>query len=137
MMIRPIFGGLALAALMVAAAAILKYAEHAGFIGPDFATRATQIAAGLVLAVYANFIPKNLPSPQKSAEAAARMQSARRVGGWAFVVAGFAYAAVWAMASLGAAADISMAVIVGPMVVALGYGFWACRARSGDNPVAQ
>jgi len=135
---RPILRGLALGAAMLAVAAILKFAEHAGFLGPDIAARGIQVVIGLMLAFYANFIPKNLPALREPARASARIQSALRFGGWAFALAGLAYAAIWAWAPLPTAGDVSVAVVATAMVSALGYGIWACRtsAQIGGDPIA-
>jgi hypothetical protein len=132
---RPILSGLALSAVMLAVAAVFKVAEHGGFVSSDIATRATQAMIGLMLAFYANFIPKNLPSFR--ARASARMQSALRVSGWTFALAGLAYAAIWAWAPLATAGDISTAVVATATVAAIGYVIWVCRTPSkiSDDPV--
>jgi hypothetical protein len=119
---RPLLGGLMLGGLMLAVAAIFKYAEHAHAIAPDSATRATQAIIGLALAFYANFIPKNLPAP-------GRMQSAQRVAGWSFAVAGLGYAALWILAPLATADTVSVIVVAAAMAVTLGYALWICTTR--------
>jgi hypothetical protein len=122
--------GLALAAAMLAVAAGFKFAQYAGIASPDDATRSMQVVTGLMLAFYANFIPKNLPSAFKSIQAASRIQTALRMGGWAFAIAGLAYATIWALAPLAAAADLSIPVVASAMLVAFGFGIRACRAPS-------
>jgi hypothetical protein len=134
---RPILRGLALGAAMLAAAAIFKIGEHRGLLGAETAARAMQVVIGLMLAFYGNFIPKNLPVLREPARTSARMQSALRFGGWAFTLAGLAYAAIWAWAPLTMAGDISVVIVAAATVAALAYGVWACRTATGigDDPV--
>jgi hypothetical protein len=112
----------------------MKFAEHRGLLSPGIAARAIEAMMGLVLVFYANYIPKNLSS---RAVASARMQSALRVAGWSFALAGLAYAAIWALAPLAQAGDISMAVVAAATIWAVGYGIWACRTSTsiGEDPV--
>ena len=83
---RHLIAGLAVAGLFLAVAAGLKAVERADLIASDVATRAVQVIIGLSLAVYANFMPKNPGPLHASARAAARAQSALRVGGWSFLL---------------------------------------------------
>ena len=83
---------IAVAVLFLALVAGLKYAESSELIGPDIAKRTTQVIVGLMLAAYANLMPKDIGRWRTSALAAARSQSALRVGGWSMTLAGLAYA---------------------------------------------
>ena len=51
---------IAVAVLFLALAAALKYADRADLIGPDTAKRTTQVVVGLMLAAYANLMPKDV-----------------------------------------------------------------------------
>jgi len=116
------------AAAFLAIAAGLKYAQGLGLIESETARRATQIVLGLGLAVYANFMPKQLCLARVSPVAEMRSQTALRVGGWSFALAGLIYAALWAFAPLPLADDLSMVVLVGAVVLTLAYAVWAYLA---------
>ena len=123
---KPLIQGAALAAVMLLAAAGLKYAEALHLIGPDVAARGTQVVIGAALAFYANFMPKSLSSSKSSPQSVGRMQSVLRFGGWSFALSGLAYAAFWAFAPFPLAHTGSMVVVAGAMVVTLGYAGWTC-----------
>ncbi|GAA0867855.1 hypothetical protein GCM10009116_02290 [Brevundimonas basaltis] len=119
---------IALAALMLGSAFALRYAEGQGMIGADTAKRGVQVLIGLVLAGYANLMPKRLGPARASARAEAAAQAAVRIGGWSLALAGIAYAALWAFAPLEIADLAGMAVVAGAMVVTVGYAVWAFAA---------
>jgi hypothetical protein len=123
-----LLAALMLAGLFLSVAGALKYAVTIDLIAPDVAVRATQAIIGLSLAIYANFMPKNLGPWRSSAQATARAQSALRVGGWSFMLAGIAYAAIWTVAPLSLADSLSIPVMASAIVVTLGYGAWALGA---------
>ena len=133
MIARPILGAVVLAGLMLAASAIIKYAEANHVIGPDTATRAIQVTIGLALAFYANFIPKKNPT------AAQCVQSAQRVAGWAFVIAGLGYAAIWALAPLATADLVGTPLVASAIAITFGYALWAyaTRPRNQNGQAAQ
>ena len=123
---------LVVAVAFLASVAALKYAESAELIGPDTARRTTQVIVGLMLAAYANLMPKDVGRWRASAVAAARAQSALRVGGWSMTLAGLAYAGLWAFAPLGFADIASIVVVASAMLITMGYGGWTlftCRSR--------
>jgi len=129
---RPIVNGLAQAGVLLAAGAILKYAEHIHAVGPDVATRAIQVIIGLYLAFLGNFIPKRL-------SASGRIHTAQRIAGWAFVIAGLGYATLWALAPQATADVVSTAMVASATIVTLGYAIWACtmRPRTGNAQTGQ
>jgi hypothetical protein len=138
MIARTLIAGLAAAALMLAVAAGVKYAEGASVIGHDTAVRTIQVIIGLMLAAYANFMPKSLGSLQSSAAAARWAQSALRVGGWSFAIAGLGYAVIWALAPLAIADVISILIVVSAMIATLGHAVWAriaCRQNAEHGGV--
>ena len=121
-----------LGVLFLATAAALAYAQRIDLIGPDAAKRTMQVISGLMLAAYANLMPKDVGRWRASAVAVARAQSALRVGGWSLTLAGLAYAALWALAPLAFANIASVVVVATAMLITMGYGGWtllACRAR--------
>ena len=120
------------AILFLASAAGLKYAQGAGVIGPDAARRTIQVMVGLLLAAYANLMPKDVGRWRSSTLAAARAQSALRVGGWSMTLAGLIYAGLWAFAPLGFADVASTVVVASAMLITMGYGgrvLLACRSK--------
>jgi len=120
------------AVLFLASAAALKYAQSIDLIGPDAARRTTQVIVGLMLAAYSNLMPKDVGRWRASALAAARAQSALRVGGWSMTLAGLAYAGLWAFAPLGVADVASTVVVASAMLITMSYGGWtllACRSK--------
>jgi len=122
----------AVAILVMASAAVLRYAQGAGLIEEDAARRTMQVMIGLILAAYANLMPKDVGPWQASALAVARAQSTLRVGGWSMTLAGLAYAGLWAFAPLGFVNLASMVVVASAMVIMMGYGAWAlvaCRSK--------
>jgi hypothetical protein len=123
-----------LAAFILAAAAVLRYAEAAGFISDELAIRTMQVLIGLMCAGYGNVMPKQLGRPRGSAAAESRAQKAHRVGGWSMTLAGLVYAGLWAFAPLGFADFASVVVVAAALLLTLGYAGWcmtACR-RSGS-----
>jgi hypothetical protein len=125
----------ALAVGILAAAPALRYAQNLESITPDTARRAMQVMIGLILAAYANLMPKDVGSWRASARAVERSQSALRVGGWSLTLAGLSYAGLWAVAPI-ALADVAATVIVAiAMLVTVGYGVWAfvsCRSQNAQ-----
>jgi len=119
---RLILNGLVMGGLLIVAAAILKFAEHAALITPGVSARGGQVAVGLALAAYANFMPKRL--------AVGRQLTALRAGGWAFALAGLAYAALWAFAPLSLAWPASIAVVAAALAICLVFTLWACARRA-------
>ena len=130
MITRRLTFALVLAAAMLALAAGLRYAETVGWLTGDAARRAMQVLIGLGLAAYANVMPKQLGRASASARVAAQTQAALRVGGWSMMLAGLAYAGLWAFAPLTVADIASMVVVIAAMGITLGYAAraWArCR----------
>ena len=127
---------IALAAFILGSALALRYAEGAGMIDADGARRTMQILIGLMLAGYANLMPKRLGRTRDSAAAEARAQAALRVGGWSLTLAGLTFAGLWAFAPLAFADTASVVVVAAAMVVTIGYAVWsftACRRTDGAS----
>lgn len=132
MILKRISFSIALAVLLVGTSAGLKYAESLDLIEPDTVKRLVQVMIGLMLATYANLMPKDIGKWPASPVAVKRAQSALRVGGWSLTLAGLAYAALWALAPMDFANIASMVIVVTAMLVTMGYGGWtllACRAQ--------
>ena len=111
MMSRTIVHNIRLALVTLVVAVLLKAAARAHLFGAESTARSAQMLIGLSLAVFANFIPKT-----------DRASVTLRRTGWAFTIAGVAYAIIWAVLPVEVAFPIGLAVIG---VVTLGV-FAAC-----------
>ncbi|WP_339872430.1 hypothetical protein [uncultured Brevundimonas sp.] len=130
MTLKTLFPALILAGLLLALAAGLRLAEGNGLIDGETARRGVQVAIGLILAGFANRMPKQIRR-WRGAAADAREQRALRVGGWSLTLAGLVHAALWAFAPLAVADTLAMAVVATATLITLGYALWAmvlCRA---------
>jgi hypothetical protein len=116
------------AAVLLAAAAFVKLARHSGFFDADTAARITQAILGLTFAFYANFIPKRL-GRARSAEAGRRVQAALRLSGWAFALAGLAYAALALFAPPTVAWSGSIVVMGAAIATSLVSAVWCFGTR--------
>ena len=142
MILTRISAALALGGFILIAAATLKYAQAENAISPEITKRSMQVLFGLMLAAYANVMPKDIGSWQASSRAAARSQSALRVGGWSLTLAGLAYAGLWAFAPLAVADVAAMAIVASALLITMGYGartLMVCRSekRVGLNSDGQ
>jgi len=127
---------IALAVLVVGTSAGLKYAQHLNLLEPDTVTRLVQVTIGLMLAGYANLMPKDVGRWPASPVAVANAQSALRVGGWSLTLAGLAYAGLWAFAPMDMAHTASIAVVVTALVITMAYGartMLACRSKHAGH----
>lgn len=91
-----------------------------------------QVFVGLMLAAYSNLMPKDVGRWRATAQAAARVQSALRVGGWSMTLAGLTYAGLWAFAPLGVADVASTIVVATATLITMGYAgraLLACRSK--------
>lgn len=130
MLTKRLTWAIALAVFILGSAFALRYAEGAGMIGEETGRRSMQVLIGLMLAGYANLMPKQLGRARGSAVAEARAQAALRVGGWSLTLAGLIFAGLWAFAPLAFADMASMLVVAAAMAVTIGYAiraFTACR----------
>ena len=118
MMTNRIASSLALAGLLIAVSAGLAYVHRLGVVGSETPARVTMVLTGILLAVYGNVIPKS------DSRLSARGESLQRVTGWATVISGLGYAAIWAFAPIGIAADASMAAVILGFASVLGYCAW-------------
>ena len=136
MILKRISVSLALAAFILGMAAGLRYARSLEIISADSATRTMQVMIGLILAAYANVMPKDIGQWRGAARAATTSQSALRVGGWSLTLAGFVYAGLWAFTPIAFANVAAMVVVAAATLVTAAYGAWAlfmCR-RTESRP---
>jgi hypothetical protein len=109
---------LALAGLLIAVSIGLAYLRRLGVVGAEAPARGAMVLTGILLAVYGNVIPKSV------SRSSAKGESFERVTGWATVLAGIAYAAIWAFAPIEIAAIASMGAVLIGFVTVLGYCAW-------------
>jgi hypothetical protein len=132
MMLKRTSMALAVAVVFLGTTAALSYAKDLGWIEPETVRRTVQVIVGLMLAAYANVLPKDVGRWRASAAAMGRAQSAQRVGGWSMTLAGLTYAGLWAFAPVAVANLASTLVVASAMLITMGYGGWtllACRAK--------
>ena len=124
---------LAVAALILGTAVALKYAEGLEIVTADSSRRTMQVMIGLILAAYANVMPKDIGQWRASTRGATTSQSVLRFGGWLMTLAGLAYAGLWAFAPI-PVADVAATVVVATATLLMAtYATWAafsCR-RTG------
>ena len=113
-----ITSNLALAGLLIAVSIGLAFLRKHGVVGAEEATRGAMMLTGILLAVYGNVIPKSV------SRLSAKGESLQRVTGWATVLAGLGYAAIWAFAPIEIAATASMIAVALGFVVVVGYCAW-------------
>ena len=126
---------LALAALIIGSSLALAYARGQEMIAEETARRVMQVMIGLMLAAYANVMPKEL-GRWRSAHAAKRSQMVARVGGWAMTLAGVGYAGLWAFTPVRFADPAGMALVAVATVLTLAYGartFVLCRREEAPG----
>jgi len=88
-------GALIMAGLILALAVAVNLADDRGFIEASTAERAMGVATGLVLVVFANFMPKNLGPLSESRCGPGKGQNLRRFAAWTFVLAGLGHSLIW------------------------------------------
>jgi hypothetical protein len=113
-----ITSNLALAGLLIAVSAGLAYLRRLDVVGAEAPARGAMILTGILLAVYGNVIPKSV------SRLSAKGESLQRVTGWATVLAGLGYAAIWAFAPIDIAAVASMIAVAIGFVIVVGYCAW-------------
>ena len=116
---RNLMASLAWAAGMIALALAANFAHKLGYIDGDTVKRVVAMN-GLWLAWYGNRMPKAVvPS--------ACARQVRRVGGWAMVLSGLAYAGLWVFAPIPVAIWGGCGAVVAGLATTFGYGFWLRR----------
>lgn len=114
---RPILFNLLFAGGFLVLTAGVVYAKKQGLVSGETPLRATMVVFGVFLAFQANFIPKKVA-------ASARGRSVQRLAGWAFVLSGLAYGAVYLVLPLDWAAIASMVPVAAALLSVLTYCLW-------------
>jgi uncharacterized membrane protein len=118
------------AGALIGVALLLKWMSNTGAINGDVSERLIQVAIGVVLVVTANFVPKQLSKISEDGCEPSRRQSLQRFTGWAFVLAGIAYAIIWIAAPMDVAFVASVCVIGATMLLVLVPCVWLLLRRS-------
>jgi len=113
-----ITSSLALAGLLIAVSVGLAYLRRLGVVGAEAPARGAMVLTGILLAVYGNVIPKSF------SRLSAKGESLQRVTGWATVLSGIGYAAIWAFAPIEIAAVASMVAVAIGFVFVVAYCAW-------------
>jgi Na+/proline symporter len=124
---------LIVAAIMLAAAAAMRYADSLGFLGSNGRERGWQLVTGLMLALVANFMPKMLSRTEQDADAARRQQRVLRASGWLFTLAGLGYAAL-AFAPKWISFPGALALVGGAMLITL-VMWWRLSSATGARRI--
>jgi len=133
---KTIVASLVAAALILGISLGLKYFVSTGSIDVIVSKRIMGAIIGLVLAIWGNFTPKALkPLSEKSCDSS-RWVSLRRFAGWAFVVSGLSYSAVWLFAPMQYTAVISMTIVGASLVLVLTLMIWLIISRKRSRPHA-
>ena len=103
---------LAIALLVICVSLALSGAADAALISDETKTRGVMVAIGLMVAVYGNLIPKQLPRTIASPRMEAVAQALRRTAGWSMTLGGLAFAAFWIFAPVDVA-EIGSVVALG------------------------
>lgn len=111
---------LGLAAAILGLSLGLSFLDNTALLSENGANRIMQIAIGLLLAGYGNFMPKDIENTGSSP----RAFTAVRVGGWALTIGGLIYAGLWAFAPYPVADAWSMISVGIAVLITLGYGAW-------------
>ncbi len=127
----PVIRALIVAALILAAAAAMALLspEH---LDPGASRRLLGALLGFVVAVYANAVPKALSPLIETRCSLARQQAVRRFVGWALVLGGLAYAAVWLVAPLDSANLIAGSLLGASLLAAVIRVVLARRGAPGS-----
>lgn len=107
---------LLLAGLFLGAALALRLLSPT-YLGPGVALRLMGVLSGLMVAAYANVIPKALGPWREGAPAA--LQGQRRFVGWALTLGGVAYALAWLVVPLTLASVVGGAALATALVLAI------------------
>lgn len=114
--------GLVWAGVLVALALGASLARRVGYVDGETANRLVTGMNGLMVAWFGNRIPKAV-APKSCVRRAAR------VGGWAMVLSGLAYAALWAFAPIPFATSAGSVAVAAGTAVTVGYCIWLRTTR--------
>lgn len=112
---------IALAFLAVASALSLFASDYF-----ELSQRILGIMAGLMVAFYANAVPKAL-KPLAKLKNPARYEALQRFIGWCLVLGGLGYAIVWITVPFAYVIPVGIALLGSSLALAVGRCFWVRR----------
>jgi hypothetical protein len=116
---------LIIAGVQAGGALLLTFANKQGMIDSEIATRGVMVLIGLGLCATGDRMPKSPDGPlPQSLPVAALRQVILRVGGWAMMLGGLAFAELWAFAPLDVARAGSLVAGGAMAAVLLGHTAW-------------
>ncbi len=122
---KTIVTAVGIAACQIGGAGLLALARRQGMVTEETAVRGAMALIGLGIAAYGNMMPKTLGTARTSSvRAVALGQAVSRVGGWAMVLMGCVYAALWAFAPRSVAAMGCLAAAGLAAATMVGYAAW-------------
>ena len=121
---------LIVAGLILALAVAVSMASNSGFIDPDTGERVMGAANGLVLVLFANFMPKNLGPLSESRCAPGKGQNMRRFAAWTFVMAGLGHSIIWLTFSIPQAHIWATVVVASGLVLVVASVLFAAYRGS-------
>lgn len=128
---KSVRGAVVVAGLILVGSLLLTIAHKPlGLIDNDTTTRGVMVLIGLMLVVTGNAMPKTQDGPpsQSVGEAATR-QSILRVGGWAMLLGGAVWCALWVFAPRDVAQIGSVAAVSAAVVIMVVYAIWRFQAH--------
>lgn len=134
--VKSIRSALILAGIQLGGALLLAFASAMGLIDDETKTRGVMVLIGLCLAAIGNSMPKTLDGPPpESVSLAALRQAVLRLGGWALMLGGLAFAGLWAFAPRDVAFVGSLTAVGAAMVVTVGgCGWWVFNHHRSSAP---
>ena len=133
---KNIRSALILAGVQLGGALALSFAHSQGLIDDDTKTRGVMVLIGLCLAAIGNRMPKTQDGPPpKSVSLAAMRQAVLRLGGWALMLGGLAFAGLWAFAPRDVAPVSSIAAVGVALAVTIGgCAWWVFKHHRSSAP---
>ena len=123
--------GIVFAGLMMAVPLSVALAVKLGVIhDADISKRATMVLLGAFFAFTGNAMPKTLTPLSELRCDATRVQAFQRFAGWIWVLTGVVYALIWLVLPLDRAKPISVAVLMGGMLLVAVQLLRLFRARA-------
>ena len=122
---KAIVGAIVLAGLLLAVSLASGLLEDFNIITATMSDRGNGVMIGIMLIVTGNAIPKNIKTGSAEKCEFTRGQKMQRFAGWAFVIAGIAYAGVWLFAPLPFTEILPSAFVAIALVLILVRGLWS------------
>jgi hypothetical protein len=126
-------------ALLLAVGHVLRLVFELQYLGPDWvpvARRGLNVVAGVLMAVWGNYLPK-LMSPWEPEEEPFDWQRVHRFVGWAFTISGAGVVLAWLTLPIDLADDWTRAIVASGLIVSLGRKLYSLATYSGSRGGAE